>query len=130
MTFRQFRDSKSLLAANLSQLQQLLMIRLRRKMTDLQRIAVADEAPVAREEVGGEGIAERAVGEVMAEEALTEIVVVGVVSSSVGCWLIHGLTYHPDPAYRGRGDERGEGKKSSPVPVILSADPAFIRPPW
>lgn len=49
-------------------------------MMDLQHITAVDEAPATREEVGGEDIVERD-GD-MVEEALMEIVAVGVVSNS------------------------------------------------
>jgi len=50
----------------------------------LQHVAVVDEAPVARGEVGGVDIVEREVVEDMVEGALTEIaiVVAGAVSNN------------------------------------------------
>jgi len=70
--------------AKLSQLPLSLMTRFHWKMMDLQHVAVVDEAPVAREEVGGVGIVEREVDEGMVEGALTEIVIVvaGAVSNN------------------------------------------------
>lgn len=107
------------------------MTRRCQKRRDLQRIAVVDEVPAAREEVGEEDIAER--GGDMVGEAIMEIVVAEVVSNFVECLPIQRLTRHPFPAYRGRGDGefrgRGEGKKSISAHPVLGVDLriGFIR---
>lgn len=108
-TSRRSQDSRNLSVAIFNQLHPRLMIKLHQKMTGLQHIAVADEAPVAIEEAGGVDIAENEDG------APTEIVVAGVVSGLSEYSLIRRLTYDPDSAYRGRGDGefrgRGEGNE-------------------
>jgi len=99
-------------------------------------MAVVDEAPVAREEVGGADTAEKGAGEETTVEGHMEIVVVGVVSGSPERSLIRRSTSDLFSAYRGRGDGefrgRGEGIERKHICVILDVNPwlAFIRLPW
>ena len=126
MTFHRSQDFRRPSAATLSQTHPLLlmiMIMFYKKTAGLQHIMVVGEASAAIEEVGEADTAGKEVDEGTVEGALTEIVVAGVVSSSLECSLIWRLTRGLYPAYRGRGDGdfrgRGEGKEQKPIRIIF-----------